>query len=256
MRKKVIKSYKNIIAIVFVAWAIIKIMNVDCWAIDIDKYKNEIDNAAAEVSNSIQAMNLDVENILQKPSLPNGCEITSGCILLHHLGYGISKDDLADNYLVKSSGWYGADPYVEYMGNPHGNGWYVWQQPVINALNKYLTEQNSEYEAVNVSGQGFEKLKEVIKSGRPCAVWVTVGYAWPRYNGQVWTTKYGNTIHAQVNVHCMVIKGYDDVKGIVYLADPLGINKTVSEKTFESVWDVMGQKAITYQLKEQTVQED
>lgn len=253
MKEKVIKSYKKLIVIGITTIAIMSSAGIKCWAVNTDKIKSEIDNTAIEVSNSINYMNLDVENILQKPSLPNGCEITSGCILLHDLGYGISKDDLADNYLVKSRGWYGADPYVEYMGNPHGNGWYVWQQPVINALNKYLAEQNSEYEAVNVSGQGFEKLKEVINSGRPCAVWVTVGYGWPRYNGQVWTTKYGNTIHAQVNVHCMVIKGYDDVNGIVYLADPLGINKTVSEKTFESVWNAMGQRAITYQIKEQTM---
>ena len=252
MKEKVIKSCKRVIAIIMIALAIMSLGAVESWAVSIDKYADEIDNLAADVSNSITAMNLDVENILQKPQLPNGCEIVSGCILLHHLGYDISKDALADNYLVKSSGWYGADPYVEYMGNPHGNGWYVWQQPVINALNKYLAEQNSEYEAVNVSDQGFKKLKEVIKSGRPCAVWVTVGYGWPRYNGQVWTTKYGNTIHAQINVHCMVIKGYDDVNGIVYLADPLGINRTVSEKTFEQVWNAMGQKAITYQIKEQT----
>lgn len=67
MKEKVIKSYKRIIAIIVIALAITGLGAVESWAVSIDKYTDEIDNLASDVSNSITAMNLDVENILQKP---------------------------------------------------------------------------------------------------------------------------------------------------------------------------------------------
>ena len=67
MKEKVIKSYKRIIAIIMIALAIMSLGAVESWAVSIDKYTDEIDNLASDVSNSITAMNLDVENILQKP---------------------------------------------------------------------------------------------------------------------------------------------------------------------------------------------
>ena len=42
---------------------------------------------------------LNVENILQNPELPNGCEITSAAIVLNYLGFDIDKVTLAENYL-------------------------------------------------------------------------------------------------------------------------------------------------------------
>lgn len=67
MKEKVIKSYKRVIAITMIALAIMSLGAVESWAVSIDKYADEIDNLASDVSNSITAMNLDVENILQKP---------------------------------------------------------------------------------------------------------------------------------------------------------------------------------------------
>lgn len=67
MKEKVIKSCKRVIAITMIALAIMSLGAVESWAVSIDKYADEIDNLASDVSKSITAMNLDVENILQKP---------------------------------------------------------------------------------------------------------------------------------------------------------------------------------------------
>lgn len=67
MKEKVIKSYKRVIAIIMIALAITSLGAVESWAVSVDKYTDEIDNLASDVSNSITVMNLDVENILQKP---------------------------------------------------------------------------------------------------------------------------------------------------------------------------------------------
>ena len=40
---------------------------------------------------------LNVENILQAPELPNGCELTSAAVVLNYLGFGIDKVTLAEN---------------------------------------------------------------------------------------------------------------------------------------------------------------
>ena len=42
---------------------------------------------------------LPVPQILQNPELPNGCEITSCCEVLHYLGFAPDKCELADYYL-------------------------------------------------------------------------------------------------------------------------------------------------------------
>ena len=83
---------------------------------------------------------LPVPQILQNPELPNGCEITSCCEVLHYLGFAPDKCELADYYLPRSAQWYGADPDEVYMGNPHLDdgspaallcmkpscGWIIW----------------------------------------------------------------------------------------------------------------------------------
>lgn len=66
---------------------------------------------------------LPVPQILQNPELPNGCEITSCCEVLHYLGFAPDKCELADYYLPRSARWYGADPDEVYMGNPHLVHW-------------------------------------------------------------------------------------------------------------------------------------
>ena len=56
------------------------------------------------------SIRLPVPQILQNPELPNGCEITSCCEVLHYLGFAPDKCELADYYLPCSAQWYGADP--------------------------------------------------------------------------------------------------------------------------------------------------
>ena len=85
---------------------------------------------------------LPVPQILQNPELPNGCEITSCCEVLHYLGFAPDKCELADYYLPRSAQWYGADPDEVYMGNPHlddgspETGYYCFAGPIVQAANE------------------------------------------------------------------------------------------------------------------------
>lgn len=280
-------NFKNLKkSIMFIAYLICQVLQISSIsALNLSAYAKEIDNVSDEVIESIDKYVINVENIYQNPELPNGCEIVSGAILLKNLGYNVSKTDLADNYLVKSSGWYGADPYHEYMGNPRNQsgascGFYVYPGPVIDACNLYIEKHpemvesgqvDNEYQFYDIQNCSFENLLKVIKSGRPVAVWVTIGFREPGYYGYAWTSRYGNYIKVRRNLHCLVLNGFDIGQSIVnsdsdtieisdaieisddavaYVTDPLGINKTISLKQFKYVWETMGSFAMTYRIKD------
>lgn len=112
----------------------------------------------------------------------------SGAILLKYLGYNVDKLDLADNYLKKTEYWWGADPEHEYMGNPRiqkgiNCGFYVWTAPIVDACNRYIDDHaqqiGNERRLKDISGSSFDDLKQYIVSGRPVAVWVTIGFVEP-----------------------------------------------------------------------------
>ena len=88
-----------------------------------------------------------VPQILQNPELPNGCEITSLCMLLRYWGYDADKCVLADRYLPRTETWWGTDPDLAYMGNPHleddspACGYYCFAGPIVAAATAYLADQ-------------------------------------------------------------------------------------------------------------------
>ena len=61
---------------------------------------------------------LNVENILQNPELPNGCEITSAAIVLNYLGFDIDKVTLAENCLPMHILYWGGRPRCRIHGQP------------------------------------------------------------------------------------------------------------------------------------------
>ena len=95
---------------------------------------------------------LNVENILQNPELPNGCEITSAAIVLNYLGFGIDKVTLAENYLPMHIPYWEADPEVEFMGSPADElSFYCLPGAITTAVNTYLDEQGSTYSALDIT---------------------------------------------------------------------------------------------------------
>ena len=81
---------------------------------------------------------LNIENILQNPELPTGCEVTSLAIILNYLGYDIDKVLLSDLFLPK--GEIGkTHPDKAFIGNPKDKSAYGANAPVlVNTANDYL----------------------------------------------------------------------------------------------------------------------
>lgn len=140
------------------------------------------------------------------------------------------------------------------MGNPRiqkgiNCGFYVWTAPIVDACNRYIDDHDqqigNERRLKDISGSSFDDLKQYIVSGRPVAVWVTIGFVEPQYQKYTWVSEYGNQVKVRKNVHCLVMTGYNEQENIVYLADPLGKNQEISEERFNYIWNAMGNRAVT-----------
>ena len=131
-----------------------------------------------------------VPQILQNPELPNGCEITSLCMLLRYWGYDADKCVLADRYLPRTETWWGTDPDLAYMGNPHleddspACGYYCFAGPIVAAATAYLADQEGSMRIrpADLTGAGEEELIACLQQGCPflagntgsstsCTVW-------------------------------------------------------------------------------------
>lgn len=206
---------------------------------DIQNAVQVIDAADEELA-SKQCI-LPVKTIYQKPELPNGCEITSATIVLHYLGFSVSKTTMADTYLPKQFPYYNADPEVAYMGNPRtGQGWYCFTGPIVTAVNSYLSAVgDTRYTATDISGVSIEGLKEYIRGGHPIVFWATVGFKSIRHS---YKFTLPNGQYPYTGLHCLVLKGYDE--NYMYIADPLGYTSKVSISTFTNIFKGMGSRAV------------
>lgn len=75
---------------------------------------------------------------------------------------------MADVYLPKQYPFYAVNPNVAYMGNPRGNGWYCYAQPLVKAINSYLKDVgNTEYKAKDITGSSVDELKQYVREGNP-----------------------------------------------------------------------------------------
>jgi len=190
-----------------------------------------------------QVISIEVPEILQKPELPNGCEITSLATLLQANGVMGSKLEL-ESYLNKvefkiiDGVKYGGDPEVSFVGDPKKNtGWYAFEQPIIEAGNKFLQESASHLTVIKT-----DQFIELLNRGHALAVWTTLDLSPIRY-GCGWYLEEGRKIEAIKNLHCIVIYGYD--REHYFVMDPLKGKIKLKRITVEKSYEDMGKRAIT-----------
>lgn len=193
---------------------------------------------------------LDVPQILQNPELPNGCEITSLCEILQYYGFPADKCQLADEYLPRSEQWYGADPNLVYMGNPHRDdstpecGYYCFAGPIVEAAKRYLKAQGAEaqYEVADLTGAEKEALLAELQAGYPFLFWASLHFEDIQHDDCRYPLSDGSIHQVFHQLHCMVCKGADAER--VYLADPLNFNESVSLDRFDRVYRQLGMRAV------------
>ncbi len=149
---------------------------------------------------------LNAENILQKPHLPNGCEVVSLAIALKYAGYYIDPVELYDNYMPKSTCTSG-DPWNTYVGNAKGLGLGCYAPCVVETGNSYLSEIGTSKIVTDISGTGFSYYEKLLSEGTPVIFWGTVNM---NANSAVYWERFtdGTKYVWHTYSHCLVMIGY------------------------------------------------
>ena len=173
------------------------------------------------ILNGDDVVMLGVKNILQKPELPAGPEITCLAIVLNYLGEDVSKVFLAEHYLTTAEPG-SASPFKAYLGDPKtAEGSYGCYAPVIvDAANRYFSDKGiTKMQAKDVSESSLSDLLSFVENGVPVMVWGTTNLVESRVTAE-WNVD-GEVIQWQGYEHCVVLIGYNRTKSTVVVADPL-----------------------------------
>lgn len=193
---------------------------------------------------------IPVGKLMQKPELPNGCEIVSLTAVLNYYGYNVSKTTMADKYLPKQAfSWkngkrYGPDPYKAYAGNPRSatGGWYSFAPPIVKAAENYMATQTNKMKAKNISGSSQKEILTYLNKGVPVVIWVTLDLSRPALNGQWYLSDTGKYYKAYTNLHAVVLTGYKG--GIVSVMNPLKGQVTHKLNALFKSYEELGKHAL------------
>ena len=152
---------------------------------------------------------LDVDNILQLPALPNGCEVVSLAIVLNYLDYDVNAVEFSNEYLIK--GEYGAvNPFYSYVGDPgiSGGGMGCYAPCITRTARDYFDDIGDDtYVATDISGAELRELEEYIDRGIPVILWGTTNMD---CDASVFATftDGDEEIIWRAHSHCLVLIGY------------------------------------------------
>lgn len=203
---------------------------------------------------------IDMENILQLPELPVGCEITALTILLRHCGFDVEKTDMAKNYLPIS--WGNAryedgktykDSFFNYfIGDPFGRGYGCFSGAIEKAANKYIADNGGGYVVKNISGAHPDVLYDYLSAGIPVLCWATDGMIEPEYYETWYDNETGEQLDWYLNEHCFVLAGFNMDADLVTLNDPMKGIIDYNINKFETRYDQMYRQAIVILPEEGT----
>lgn len=200
-------------------------------------------------SNSVY---IDMENVLQLPELPVGCEITALTILLRHCGFDADKTDLAKNYLPQS--WGNAryedgktykDSFFDYfIGDPFSRGYGCFASAIEKAANSYIADHGGGFTVKNISGSHPDVLYDYLAEDVPVLCWATDGMIEPEYYETWYDNATGEQLDWYLNEHCFVLAGFNMSADTVTLNDPMKGIIDYNINKFETRYDQMYRQAI------------
>ncbi|OMF29067.1 hypothetical protein BK133_18145 [Paenibacillus sp. FSL H8-0548] len=205
---------------------------------------------ADDGSLAITSVYIDVKTVMQKPELPNGCEITSLTAVLNYYGHDVTKTEMADVYLPKQAFYsknnklYGPNPYIAYAGDPRElkGGFFSFAPPIVDAANLYFDAFSLSGSTADISGSTREQMIEQLSKGIPVVTWITLDLSPPKVNYSWYFSDTGEYYAAPVNLHVVVLNGYED--GIVHVMNPLEGQVSYDADTFFNSYDEMGSHAM------------
>lgn len=176
-------------------------------AVDSDGHYREMSSKVDIYKSS--TVRLDVLNIMQMPSLPNGCEVVSLAIALGYEGYQIPPTKLFDDYMPHSYGFKITDFWNCYIGDPRTKGCGCYAPCVVTTANAFFESRNS-----TMRGQYSEVAKGYVD---------------------------GEWVYWNLYSHCMVMIGYNE--DVYIFCDPLRGIVEYDKEDVEKSYNIAYQQA-------------
>lgn len=186
---------------------------------------------------------ISLDLIEQKPELPSGCESVALTMVLNYYGFNLDKTTIAKDYLI-----YSDDNYVMgFVGNPFNSvGGGAYAPAMVNTANRFLIENGSSKQAINISGTKLDELFNYIAGDTPVIVWCTIDLRASEPNGT--SMSYGEYTYQWVPIeHCVVLTGYNETDNTVTYYDSLSGIKTCSKEEFNKSYETLWQMAMIIQ---------
>lgn len=190
---------------------------------------------------------LKLDEVMQEPELPTGCEVTALSMVLRYLEFDVDKVELAEDYLLYNRE--DDNMALGYIGDPFSESGAGCFAPAIAATaDYYFAENDANYRAYDISDTEMEDLYAYVAAGTPVLVWSTMYMQEPTFQEQV-SEHHDHTCRWYNQEHCVVLTGYDFTEGTVQINDPLeGIVQRDMEE-FAALYEVTGKNAVV--IKEQ-----
>ena len=224
---------------------------------DVNDPDSELEKEEPEVPTRHE---IAVENIMQMPELPFGCEIVSLTIVLNHLGFNVDKMYMCDNYLTTIDYWrandqlYGPDPHEAFPGSPKDkhNISGCFSPVIVRAAENFFRDNNAPYTPLNTTGMELEDLLHTyIDNDIPVIIWVTSKDLHEIEYKYSWHTADERIINFPTYQHCLVMTGYDTDIGLIFTADPLVGNTGYDYYKFEQRYKELGTESLVILPKSQ-----
>lgn len=177
----------------------------------------------------------NVEECLQFPQLPGGCEIASMVSVLRALGFETDLLAFTDDYVLKMEGQ--PEMVYSYSGSPYESG-AAFPPVMARAGNAYFKDQGSYWRFIEPEAPSIDDLLRIIETGRPVLVWTTMYGESPQFTsievgGYEWYS----------NEHCVALYGTTE-EGDLKVMDPMVGLTTQNRAAFEDVYVACGQHAL------------
>lgn len=179
----------------------------------------------------------------QLPEFPNGCEVVSLSMVMNYYGIAADPGTLNDVYLKKEPVGVG-DPRTAYIGDPRGEGYYSFQEPLADAADAFLQANNAPYQAVTHPFMSYLEIAWHVHKGRPVITWYTIDDAFPeRVEGLSWDVGIGPDVQPYQNLHVFVIDGISGP--YLHVQDPIHGTREIPLWEFLPIYYSMGLRAMT-----------
>jgi uncharacterized protein YvpB len=217
------------------------------WITNVTYEAEQVKDKAFESPKKNSSVQIDAPQILQKPELPRGCEVTSLAMLLQKAGVHVDKMELAREIKrvpYYQNGQFGNpnEGFVGSMEEIRKRGYGVYHEPLASLGRQYLPSR-----IIDLSGKSFDSaVLAQLREGIPVVV-ITNATFKPLTNDyfHYWRTNSG-TVKVTNQEHSVLLTGYDQKH--IFFNDPLGKkNATADRATFIQAWEQMGKQAISYQ---------